>query len=122
MLQRWFAHAGHARSADPYFLYSASNIGSIAALVGYGGVLVIAARGDVLGLQFDSVRGVTLALLSTVVWAYYWIISTRNQRIPGCRLILRQTLKSQTPRSFLDHFSCQNFDQTRFPYASVSTK
>lgn len=35
LLQRWFAHAGHARSADPYFLYSASNIGSIAALVGY---------------------------------------------------------------------------------------
>jgi hypothetical protein len=35
LLQRWFAHAGHARSADPYFLYSASNIGSIAALIGY---------------------------------------------------------------------------------------
>ena len=35
LLQRWFAHTGHARSADPYFLYSASNIGSIAALVGY---------------------------------------------------------------------------------------
>lgn len=35
LLQRWFAHAGHARSADPYFLYSASNIGSIAALAGY---------------------------------------------------------------------------------------
>jgi drug/metabolite transporter (DMT)-like permease len=52
----------------------------VAALVGYGGVLVIATRGDVFGLQFDSVRGVTLALLSTVIWAYYWIISTRNQR------------------------------------------
>jgi drug/metabolite transporter (DMT)-like permease len=51
-----------------------------AALVGYAGVLVIATRGDVLGLRFDSVRGVTLALLSTVIWAYYWIISTRNQR------------------------------------------
>jgi hypothetical protein len=35
LLQRWFAHAGHARSADPYFLYSASNIGSVAALIGY---------------------------------------------------------------------------------------
>lgn len=35
LLQRWFAHAGHARSADPYFLYSASNIGSLAALIGY---------------------------------------------------------------------------------------
>ena len=35
LLQRWFAHIGHTHSADPYFLYSASNIGSIAALIGY---------------------------------------------------------------------------------------
>lgn len=35
LLQRWFAHTGHAESANPYFLYSASNVGSIAALLGY---------------------------------------------------------------------------------------
>ncbi|UCH75089.1 MAG: fused MFS/spermidine synthase [Rhodospirillales bacterium] len=35
LLQRWFAHTGHAASANPYFLYGASNIGSIAALIGY---------------------------------------------------------------------------------------
>ena len=35
LLQRWFAHTGHKGSADPYFLYSASNIGSVAALIGY---------------------------------------------------------------------------------------
>jgi len=35
LLQRWFAHTGHAESANPYFLYAASNVGSIAALVGY---------------------------------------------------------------------------------------
>lgn len=35
LLQHWFAHTGHRHSADPYFLYSASNIGSIAALLGY---------------------------------------------------------------------------------------
>ncbi len=35
LLQRWFAHTGHKSSADPYFLYSASNIGSVAALIGY---------------------------------------------------------------------------------------
>ena len=50
----------------------------LAALLGYGGVLIIATRGDVLALQFDSVPGVGLALLSTVLWAYYWIASTRN--------------------------------------------
>lgn len=52
----------------------------LAALMGYSGVLVIATRGDVLALQFDSVSGVALALLSTLVWAYYWIINTRLQQ------------------------------------------
>jgi drug/metabolite transporter (DMT)-like permease len=60
----------------------------IAAVVGYGGVLVIATRGDILGLRFDSVRGVVLALLSTVIWAYYWIVSTRNHRDAAVSLCL----------------------------------
>lgn len=33
IIQAWFARARHALSADPYFLYAASNMGSIAALV-----------------------------------------------------------------------------------------
>jgi drug/metabolite transporter (DMT)-like permease len=52
----------------------------LAALMGYSGVLVIATRGDVLSLRFDSSTGVALALLSTLVWAYYWIINTRLQQ------------------------------------------
>ncbi len=35
LLQRWFAATGHPRSADPYFLYAASNLGSMLALLGY---------------------------------------------------------------------------------------
>jgi hypothetical protein len=35
LLQRWFATTGHRRAADPYFLYAASNLGSLVALVGY---------------------------------------------------------------------------------------
>lgn len=35
LLQRWFAASGHARAADPYFLYAASNLGSVIALIGY---------------------------------------------------------------------------------------
>jgi hypothetical protein len=34
-LQAWFAFSGHPRAADPYFLYSASNLGSMLALLGY---------------------------------------------------------------------------------------
>ncbi|MBM4276090.1 MAG: hypothetical protein FJ134_16790, partial [Deltaproteobacteria bacterium] len=35
MLQKWFAHTGHPAAQDPYFLYAASNLGSMAALLGY---------------------------------------------------------------------------------------
>ena len=35
MLQKWFASTNHPSSSDPYFLYAASNIGSMIALIGY---------------------------------------------------------------------------------------
>ncbi len=35
LLQRWFSATGHAASNDPYFLYAASNAGSLLALLGY---------------------------------------------------------------------------------------
>ena len=35
LLQRWFARTGHPAAADPYFLYAASNAGSMLALLAY---------------------------------------------------------------------------------------
>lgn|GEM_PF-24687 len=35
LLQRWFSKTGHPSAQDPYFLYAASNLGSMIALVGY---------------------------------------------------------------------------------------
>jgi hypothetical protein len=35
LLQLWFGRSGHRRSADPYFLYGASNAGSLGALLAY---------------------------------------------------------------------------------------
>ncbi|MGH2351166.1 MAG: spermidine synthase, partial [Chloroflexota bacterium] len=35
LLQRWFAGTGHPAAADPYFLYAASNLGSLLALLSY---------------------------------------------------------------------------------------
>ncbi|MEW6333937.1 MAG: fused MFS/spermidine synthase [Thermodesulfobacteriota bacterium] len=35
LLQRWFARTGHPSAGDPYFLYSASNLGSMLALISY---------------------------------------------------------------------------------------
>jgi hypothetical protein len=35
LLQRWFASSGHPAAGDPYFLYGASNLGSLAGLLAY---------------------------------------------------------------------------------------
>ena len=35
LLQRWFSHTGHPSAANPYFLYAASNLGSMIALLAY---------------------------------------------------------------------------------------
>src|SRR6202011_3220948 len=39
LLQKWFAETGHPSSKDPYFLYAASNFGSLLALVAYPAVV-----------------------------------------------------------------------------------
>ena len=39
LLQRWFSHTGLVSARDPYFLYSASNAGSLAALLAYPALL-----------------------------------------------------------------------------------
>jgi hypothetical protein len=35
LLQKWFAYTGHPSGKDPYFLYAASNLGSMLALLSY---------------------------------------------------------------------------------------
>lgn len=60
----------------------------LAGLVCYGGVVVIATRGDPLSLTFSDPLGVALALGSTLVWASYWILATRDRRDPVVGLLL----------------------------------
>lgn len=60
----------------------------VAIVLGYFGALVIATKGDVLGLHFDNPLGVALVLLSTLIWASYWILNTRNQGDPIVSLLL----------------------------------
>lgn len=59
-----------------------------ACILGYLGVVVIATKGDLLGLQFSSPAGVALALLSTLLWAGYWILNTKNRADPVVGVLL----------------------------------
>ena len=60
----------------------------LAGLVCYAGVVVIATRGQVTSLSFSDPLGVSLALGSTLVWAGYWILATRDTRDPVVGLFL----------------------------------
>jgi len=60
----------------------------IAGLVCYSGVFVIATRGQIMDFHFSDPVGVGLALGSTLIWALYWIASTRDQRDPVAGLLL----------------------------------
>ncbi len=60
----------------------------LACVLSYFGVIVIATQGNVVSLQFDSPLGVGLALLSTLLWAGYWILNTKNQADPIVAVLL----------------------------------
>ncbi len=74
LLQRWFAHAGHPDSANPYFLYGASNIGSIAALIGYPVLFEPALRLGEQGLAWTGLYAglaVLIGLCGLMLWRRY---------------------------------------------------
>ncbi|MDH3229709.1 MAG: fused MFS/spermidine synthase [Alphaproteobacteria bacterium] len=71
LLQRWFAHTGHADSANPYFLYGASNIGSIAALLGYPVLAEPALRLGQQGLAWTGLYAALIALIGLCGYAMW---------------------------------------------------
>jgi drug/metabolite transporter (DMT)-like permease len=58
----------------------------LAVLLGYLGVVIIATEGAPLSLEFTSPGGVALALASTLVWAVFWLLSTRSRHEPALAL------------------------------------
>ena len=60
----------------------------LSACISYGGIVVIATRGEPLSLDLAQPLGVALALLSTVLWSLYWVINTRLSLDPEVNLFL----------------------------------
>lgn len=60
--------------------------GVLAMVLSFLGVVIVATRGDVLGMQFSSRAGVMLALSSTLIWASYWLINQADAKDPLLRL------------------------------------
>jgi len=52
----------------------------IALLISFIGVVIISTEGNVLNMNFASPLGVSLALLSSIVWALFWLFNVKGQR------------------------------------------
>ena len=71
LLQRWFSHTGHPHAHDPYFLYGASNLGSMLALVAFPFVLepLLSSRAQALAWTLGfAVLAVGIAGCGGMVW------------------------------------------------------
>jgi hypothetical protein len=64
LLQAWFARSGQPHARDPYFLYAASNLGSLIALLSYPFVLEPAFGLSALSVYWTVLYGVLIAMLA----------------------------------------------------------
>ncbi|SIO58265.1 hypothetical protein SAMN05444166_5613 [Singulisphaera sp. GP187] len=73
LLQSWFARTEHRAAADPYFLYGASNLGSLAALLAYPLVIEpnvsLARQGELWAAGYIGVAGLIVGCAAIVVRA-----------------------------------------------------
>ena len=73
LLQRWFADLGHPSAHDPYFLYGASNLGSLLILLSYP--LVIEPNWRL--AEQSAVWSVGYGVLVLLTWACAWTLWRR---------------------------------------------
>jgi drug/metabolite transporter (DMT)-like permease len=60
----------------------------IAIMVSFTGILLIATKGNLTSLHFSNMNGVALALGSTFIWSFFWIINLKDKRDEVVKLFL----------------------------------
>ncbi|MDP2902083.1 MAG: fused MFS/spermidine synthase [Methylovulum sp.] len=75
LIQKWFAHVGHHTSHDPYYLYAASNTGSLIALLSYPFLLEPSIGLD----EQRAYWGIGYGLLCAMILACAWMLSQNRQ-------------------------------------------
>jgi hypothetical protein len=84
MMQRWFADSGRADAADPYFLYAASNAGSLLGLLAYPLLLEPLLRLHTQSRLWSTAYAVFVALTATCGWlAWRWRVGSAIQSAGG---------------------------------------
>jgi len=57
-------------------------------LIAYFGVLIISTEGDITSFANINIKGIGYALLSTLIWALYWVLNTRQKMQVSIALLL----------------------------------
>lgn len=60
----------------------------MAITISFLGIVIIATKGDFRTLNFENPLGVTLALSSTLIWSFFWIVNMRDKRDEVVKLFL----------------------------------
>jgi spermidine synthase len=81
-LQQWFAETDHPRAKDPYFLYAASNLGSLMALIMYPAIIEPLLRLRTQRLLWSIGFGI-FGLLACLSFVAGWLSSARD--VPDAR-------------------------------------
>jgi hypothetical protein len=85
MLQRWFSQSGHKSGSDPYFLYAASNVGSLVGLLSYPLVIEPSLRLSTQSAMWSYGYGVFTLLTvacATMAWRSKADAGTRDSAQP----------------------------------------
>jgi len=59
-----------------------------AIIISFFGVFIIATRGNIVGFRFTNITGVSLAVGSSVIWAFFWIYNLKEKTDEIVRLFL----------------------------------
>lgn len=100
LLQAWFARTGHPQGKDPYFLYAASNLGSLIALLGYPFVLEPAFGLRALS-KFWTLGFLVLVLALALAYALMRSCQQAAENSPEAAP-LEAELGAQTPPTWID--------------------
>ena len=98
MLQRWFSATSHPKAGDPYFLYAASNAGSLVGLLGYPVLLEPYLPLEVQGWAWEAGYGLLVLLMlacAVTVWR-----SPRSQPHDQSRAAGREASRNPRPVTF----------------------
>jgi drug/metabolite transporter (DMT)-like permease len=60
--------------------------GYLALFISFFGIIIIATKGNILDMNFESPLGISLAIGSAGVWASYWILNILDKREPVLKL------------------------------------